>query len=141
MWEKVEKRMTELHMKRADLARALGVDNQHVYNWSRRGLPSDRYRDVARALDMPASWLFEDDSDEALIVSEEASDYSLIAHDLESLAAIVRGLSTDDRQKLIRIAQVFSTSPSLQTESIRRRGRINEKNECTHTATRKKKGQ
>ena len=50
---------------KADLAKYLGVTNQHVNNWVARGIPRKYHAEIAKFLNTTIDYLFSDDSSDA----------------------------------------------------------------------------
>jgi len=102
MWERIDKRLRELGLSDADLARALGVMSQHVHNWRKRGIPARRLLEIAQALRMPRDWLLTDEI--APIEKAAGAELEQQTHDL--VRSFVQ-LSRRDRQNLLDIAELF----------------------------------
>lgn len=110
MWKKIDQRMAELGLKDADLARALGVESQHVHNWRKRGIPAARFKQVADALDRPIDWLFQEE-DAATHVAEPPGVYqNQIDTDAADLVEFFRSLDRRGRADLLAIAAILSSN-------------------------------
>lgn len=55
--KRLELRLSELHWKPADLAKALGTTDQRVYNWRQRGVPASEAASIAKAIGCTTDWL------------------------------------------------------------------------------------
>lgn len=108
MWDRIDKRMRQLGLRDADLARALGVTSQHVSNWRRRGLPPSRFAEIAQALGKPAGWLLSEDDKSFSGLKPEAR------RQLLELTNLFIQLDENDRTRLVDIAQVIADKPRLE---------------------------